>query len=196
MCSNARSIIEAKWPFFFLFFIFFCLSVLKTFPSPLLGPHLKLAPHFSVYISSLACVFRLLLKRISSPCDSDHYYSLRLLSCSIMKCLSRFLDVSYAAVDSQQFDHLQHREHQVFEHKISGYWSFFKISTMRLHVEEELLTLSDHLSSLSVFRGVRVAQSLVFGVMFCTAFFLLLFFFFWQLYWLSFDLLLQITSLV
>ena len=181
---------------FFSFFLLLLLVSFENFPLPTFGSASETCPHFSVHISSLACVFSLLLKRISSPYDSDHYYSLRLLSCSIMKSLSRFLDVFYAAVDSQQFDHLQHREHQVIEHKISGYWSFFKISTMRLHVEEELLTLSDHLSSLSVFSGVRVAQSLVFSVMFCTAFFLLLFFFFWQLYWLSFDLLLQITSLV
>jgi hypothetical protein len=34
-------------------------------------------------------------------------------------------------------------------------------------MEQELLTLPDHMSSPSVFSGVRIAQSLVFCVVFC-----------------------------
>ena len=44
--------------------------------------------------------------------------------------------------------------------------------TRRLsHVEQELLTLSEHMSSSSIFSGVRVAQSLVFCVVFCRSLF-------------------------
>ena len=41
------------------------------------------------------------------------------------------------------------------------------------HVEQEQLTLLEHLSSPPVFSGIRVAQSLVFCVMFCRQFFVL-----------------------
>jgi hypothetical protein len=44
-------------------------------------------------------------------------------------------------------------------------------------VEEELLALPEHLISLSVFSGVRVAQSLVLCVLFCRLLFILLSFF-------------------
>ena len=44
-------------------------------------------------------------------------------------------------------------------------------------VEQELLTLYDHLSSHPVFSGVRVARSLVFCVVFCRSLFVLLSFF-------------------
>jgi len=50
-------------------------------------------------------------------------------------------------------------------------------------VEQQLLTLAEHMSSLTVFSWVRVAHSLVFCVMFCRSLFVLLFFlFFWPLY--------------
>jgi hypothetical protein len=45
------------------------------------------------------------------------------------------------------------------------------------HVEQELLTFLEHLSSHPVFSGVRVARSLVFCVVFCTSLFFLFFFF-------------------
>ena len=41
------------------------------------------------------------------------------------------------------------------------------------HIEQELLTVSEHLSSPPVIRGVRVARSLVFCVMFCRSLFAL-----------------------
>ena len=43
--------------------------------------------------------------------------------------------------------------------------------------EQELPTLPEHLSSTSLFSGVRVAQSLVFCVVFCRSLFVLLSFF-------------------
>ena len=46
---------------------------------------------------------------------------------------------------------------------------------------------------ITLFCGVRVAQSLVFYVVFCRSLFVLLSFFFWPLYCLSFDLRFQIT---
>jgi len=52
-------------------------------------------------------------------------------------------------------------------------------------VEQELRTLSEHLSSHLVFSGVRVTQSLVFCIMFRRSLFVLLFFFFWPLCCLS-----------
>jgi len=47
-----------------------------------------------------------------------------------------------------------------------------------------------------VFSGVRDVQSLVFSVVFCRSLFVLLVFFFWPLYCLSFDLGLLIIRLV
>ena len=53
-------------------------------------------------------------------------------------------------------------------------------------VEQVLLTLPEHLSSPLVFSGVRVAQSLVFCVMFSRSLFVHLPCFLWSLYYLSF----------
>jgi uncharacterized membrane protein len=44
-------------------------------------------------------------------------------------------------------------------------------------VEQELLTLPEHLSSPSIFSGVRITRSLVLCVMFCRLLFVLLSFF-------------------
>ena len=55
-------------------------------------------------------------------------------------------------------------------------------------VEQELLTLMEHMSSPPVFSGVRVDWSLVFCVVFCRSLFVLLSFFFWPLCCLSFYL--------
>jgi hypothetical protein len=64
-------------------------------------------------------------------------------------------------------------------------------------VEQELLTLPEHLSSPSVFNRVRVTRSLVLCVMFCRLLFVHLSFFFWSLCCLSFfDLKILITPLV
>jgi hypothetical protein len=65
-------------------------------------------------------------------------------------------------------------------------------------VEQELLTLPEHLSSPMDFSGVRVTRSLVFlCVMFCRSLFVLSSFFFWPLHCLSFfDLRILITILV
>jgi hypothetical protein len=61
-------------------------------------------------------------------------------------------------------------------------------------VEQELLTLSEHLGSPPVLSGVRVARSLIFCVMFCSSLFVL---FLWPLCCLCFfDLRLLITSFV
>jgi len=64
-------------------------------------------------------------------------------------------------------------------------------------VEQELLTLLKHLSSLPVFSGVRVTRSLVLCVyMFCRSLFVLLSLIFWPLCCLFFfDLWILITSL-
>ena len=64
-------------------------------------------------------------------------------------------------------------------------------------MEQELLTLSEPMSSPPVFSGICVARSLVFCVMFCGSLFVLLSFFFWTLCCLSFfDLRILITPLV
>ena len=52
-------------------------------------------------------------------------------------------------------------------------------------VPQKLVTLPEHLSSLPVFSRVRVAQSLVFCVMFCDHCFVILYLFFRPLYCLS-----------
>ena len=64
------------------------------------------------------------------------------------------------------------------------------------HVEQEVPSRPEHLSSPPVFNGVQVARSLVFCVMFCTSLFFLLSFFLWPLYFLSFDFRFLITPLV
>ena len=65
-------------------------------------------------------------------------------------------------------------------------------------VEQELLTLPEHLSSPPVFSGVRVTRSLVlYTCMFCRSLFVLLYFFFWPLCCLFFfDIRILITPLV
>ena len=61
-------------------------------------------------------------------------------------------------------------------------------------VEQDLLTLPEHLSYPPVF---SVARSLVFCVVFCSSLFVLVFFFFWPLHCLSFfDVRLMIVPLV
>ena len=64
-------------------------------------------------------------------------------------------------------------------------------------VEQELLTLPQHLSSPPNFGRVRVTRSLVLYVWFCRSLFVLLYFFFWPLFCLLyFDLRILITPLV
>ena len=53
------------------------------------------------------------------------------------------------------------------------------------HVEQELHTLTEHLSSPSVFSGVRVTRPLVLYVVFCRLLYVLFSFFFWPLCCLS-----------
>ena len=72
-----------------------------------------------------------------------------------------------------------------------GCVSFVVITIRVSHVEQELLTIWEHLRLSAVFSGVRVAKSLVFCVIFCRSLFILLFFFFWPLCCLSF---LQFTT--
>jgi hypothetical protein len=60
------------------------------------------------------------------------------------------------------------------------------------YVEQELLTLSEHLGSLPV----HVDRTLVFCVMFCRSLFVILCFFFWPLFCMSFDLRLLIMPLI
>ena len=62
------------------------------------------------------------------------------------------------------------------------------------HLEQEMLTLPEHLSSHPVLRVVRVARFLVFYCMFCRSLFVHLSFFFWPLF--SIDLRLLVIPLV
>ena len=82
-------------------------------------------------------------------------------------------------------------------HKMNPATGFVTGATWRVpHVENELFTLPEHLSSPPVFNVVRFARSLVFYVMFCCSLFVLLSFFFLSLCCLSFELRLPITPLV
>ena len=54
----------------------------------------------------------------------------------------------------------------------------------------------EYLRSFQIFSGFRVAQSLVLWVVFCRLLFVLLSFFFWSLYCLSFFLWILVTNLV
>ena len=60
-------------------------------------------------------------------------------------------------------------------------WLITRVTRQVSLVEQELPTLLEHLSSLPVFREVRVARSLVFCVMFCRSLFVLMSFIFWPL---------------
>ena len=72
----------------------------------------------------------------------------------------------------------------------------FNSNTTVSRVEQELLTLPEHLSSSPVLVRIRVARSLVFFVMFGRLLFVLLYFFFGPLYCpVFFDLRLFITLL-
>jgi hypothetical protein len=64
-------------------------------------------------------------------------------------------------------------------------------------MQKELLTLPEHQSSPAMFSGVRVARSLIFCVVLCRSLHVMLSFFIWSLYYLSFfELLLLSISLV
>ena len=54
---------------------------------------------------------------------------------------------------------------------------FYRVTRRVSLVEQELLTLPEHLSSPSIFSGVRITRSLVLCVMFCRLLFVLLSFF-------------------
>jgi hypothetical protein len=74
---------------------------------------------------------------------------------------------------------------------ISGFWNWV---TRRMPLVKQ--KRPEHLSSPSVLCRVRVARSAGFHVVFCRSFFVLLSFFFWPLYFLSFELLILIAYLV
>ena len=61
-------------------------------------------------------------------------------------------------------------------------------------VAETAYTFLEHSSSPPYFSGVRVAQLLVFCATFCRPLFVFFSYFFWPLYYLSFELQLHITS--
>ena len=63
-------------------------------------------------------------------------------------------------------------------------------------MEQELLSISEYLSSPLICVGFHVARSLVFCLISCRPLFIILFFCFWSLYCLSFDLGLLIIPLV
>ena len=65
-----------------------------------------------------------------------------------------------------------------------------------VHVEQELLSLPEHLRSPRIFCEVRLGRSVVFCVVFCRSLFVLLFFFCCPLCHLFFNLRLLITTLV
>ena len=73
--------------------------------------------------------------------------------------------------------------------------SFNSNTTVSL-VEQELIILPEHLSSAPLYRGVRIARSFVFFVLFCRSLLVHLSFFFWPLFFLSCDVRLLITPLI
>jgi hypothetical protein len=79
--------------------------------------------------------------------------------------------------------------HTGFQHDFPDIWCWCHLTVTRrvTIVEQELLTLPEHLRPPRVFCGVRVARSLVFCVVFCRSLFVLLSFF---------DLRILITPLV
>jgi len=75
------------------------------------------------------------------------------------------------------------------QHYIYIRWCSYRLTVTRRVslVEQELLPLLEYLSTLPVFIWIRIARSLVFCVVFCRSLFVLLFFFFWPLFGLSFS---------
>ena len=71
-----------------------------------------------------------------------------------------------------------------------------KVARLVSVVEQKLLTFPECLNSPMVASKVHPAQSLVFCIELCQLLFVILYFFFWALYCLSFDLWLLITPLV
>ena len=76
-----------------------------------------------------------------------------------------------------------------------NYAMYFSVTRRVPLVEQELLTIPEHLSS-PFFSGVHVTRSIVFCVMFCRSLFVLLSFFFFSLCCLFFDLRIMIIPLV
>ena len=72
---------------------------------------------------------------------------------------------------------------------------YFSVTRRVPLVEQELLTIREHLRS-PFFSGVHVTRSIVFCVMFCRSLFVLLSFFFFSLCRLFFDLRIMIIPLV
>ena len=59
---------------------------------------------------------------------------------------------------------------------LSPFMTYHRVCNMTVpHVEQELVILQEHPSSPSVFSGVRVAQSLIFCVVFCRSLFVFFF---------------------
>ena len=84
-----------------------------------------------------------------------------------------------------------------FPHSYLIIESTTRVTRPVLLVEQELITLPEHLRSLPVIGGVRVARSLIFCVVFCRSLFVLLSLLFCPLCCLSFyDLQILITPLV
>ena len=76
------------------------------------------------------------------------------------------------------------------------HWVYNWVIRRVSHVEQELFTFPEHLSSVPVFSGIHVAWFLFFCVMLCRSLFVFLSFFFWPLCCLFFfELRLLITSL-
>ena len=65
-------------------------------------------------------------------------------------------------------------------------WTSFRLTWWVPLVQQELLSLTEHLNSSPVFSEVCVTRSLVLCVKFCRSLFVLLYFFFWPLCCLSF----------
>jgi hypothetical protein len=94
--------------------------------------------------------------------------------------LKFFLMVSKMA----KLNHVDYRRYTgyIFDPVFTGFVT--RVTRLVPYVEQELLTLPGHLSSLPVFSGVYVY--LVFCEMFCRLLLVFLFFFVWPLYCLSF----------
>ena len=95
--------------------------------------------------------------------------------------LLNWLIVCCVTASGHYFSHIHYKTINKYVcRKKHGIGQIFWFGRM-VHVEQELPTLPEHLTSPPMFSGVCDTQSLVFCVMFCRLLFVLLPFFFWPL---------------
>ena len=124
---------------------------------PFLCSNISATPVNGVYISKSV--------QYSRTCGSEYYFLDRGLS---LRRKLRILNQGYLVVKLKLSLQTFHDRHHDLVNRHGIFVSLMTRVTQKVPLEEQtLITLSDHQSAFPVFRGVRVAQSLVLCVVFC-----------------------------